>query len=68
MHPKCVQKKDYLGYQIPYQMVSNKHTYFPAASVTLESEGKKLRITVGVSERQAEDMPMEETFHILDNT
>ena len=49
-------------------MVSNKRTYFPAASVTLESEGKKLRIAVGVSERQAEDMPMEETFHIIDNT
>ena len=48
VHPKCVQKKDYLGYQIPYQMVSNKRTYFPAASVTLELEGKKLRIAVGV--------------------
>ena len=47
VHPKCVQKKDYLGYQIPYQTVSNKRTYFPAANVTLESEGKKLRIAVG---------------------
>ena len=46
VHPKCVQKKDYLGYQIPYQMVLNKHTYFPAARVTLESEGKKLRIAM----------------------
>ena len=58
MHPKCIQKKDYLEYQIPYQTVSNKHTYFPAASVTLESEGKKLRIAVGISKHQAEDMLM----------
>ena len=50
MHPKCVQKKDYLGYQIPYQTVSNKRTYFLAASITLELEGKKLRMAVGVSE------------------
>ena len=56
VHPKCVQKKDYLGYQIPYQTVSNKRTYFPAASVTLELEGKMLRIAVGVSEHQAEDI------------
>ena len=58
VHPKYVQKKHYLGYQIPYQMVSNKRTYFPAASVTLELEGKKLRIAVGVSEHLAEDMLM----------
>ena len=58
VHPKCVQKKHYLGYQIPYQMVSNKRAYFPAASVTLELEGKKLRIAVGVSEHLAEDMLM----------
>ena len=58
VHPKCVQKKDYLGYQIPYQTASNKRTYFPAASVTLELEGKKLRIAVGVSEHLAEDMLM----------
>ena len=37
-------------------MVSNKHAYFPAASVTLELEGKKLRIAVGISEHLAEDM------------
>ena len=60
VHPKCVQKKDYLGYhQIPYQTVSNKRTYFPAASVTLDLEGKKLRIAVGVSDYLAEDMLME---------
>ena len=58
VHPKCVQKKDYLGYQIPFQTASNKRTYFPAASVTLELEGKKLRIAVGVSEHLAEDMLM----------
>ena len=58
VHPKYVQKKHYLGYPIPYQMVSNKRTYFPAASVTLELEGKKLRIAVGVSEHLAEDMLM----------
>ena len=58
VHPKCVQKKDYLGYQIPYQTASNKCTYFPAASVTLKLEGKKLRIAVGVSEHLAEDMLM----------
>ena len=58
VHPKCVQKKDYLGYQITYQMVSNKCTYFPAASITLELEGKKLRIAVGISEHLAEDMLM----------
>ena len=58
VHPKCVQKKDYLGYQIPYQTVSNKRTYFPAASITLELEGKKLRIVVGASEHLAEDMLM----------
>ena len=39
-------------------MVSNKRAYFPAASVTLELEGKKLRIAVGVSEHLAEDMLM----------
>ena len=50
VHSKCVKKKDYLGYQIPYQTVSNKHAYFPTASVTLELEGKKLRIVVGISE------------------
>ena len=58
VHPKYVQKKHYLGYPIPYQMVSNKRTYFPAASVTLELEGKKLRIAVGVSEHLAEDILM----------
>ena len=58
VHPKCVQKKDYLGYQIPYQTVSNKRAYFPAASINLELEGKKLRIAVGVSEHLAEDMLM----------
>ena len=39
-------------------MVSTKHTYFPAASITLELEGKKLRIAVGISEHLAEDMLM----------
>ena len=58
MHPKCVQKKDYLGYQIPYQTASNKRPYFPTASVILELEGKKLRIAVGVCEHLAEDMLM----------
>ena len=58
VHPKCVQKEDYLGYQIPYQTASNKSTYFPAASVTLELERKNLRIAVGVSEHLAEDMLM----------
>ena len=58
VHLKCVQKKDYLGYQIPYQTASNKRTYFPAASVTIELEGKKLRIAVGASEHLAEDMLM----------
>ena len=62
VHPKCVQKKDYLGYQILYQTASNKRTYFPAASVTLELEGKKLRIAVGVSEHLAEDMLMGRDF------
>ena len=36
VHPKCVQKKDYLGYQIPYHTVSNKCANFPDASMTLE--------------------------------
>ena len=58
VHPKCVQKKDCFGYQIPYQTASNKCTCFLAASVTLEFEGKKLRIAVGVSEHLAEDMLM----------
>ena len=58
VHPKCVQKKDYLGYQIPYQTVSNKRGYFPAASIILKLEGKKLRIAVGISEHLAEDMLM----------
>ena len=49
VHPRCVMEEDYLGWSIPYNTASKRKTHFPAASVTLEIEGKTTTIAVGVS-------------------
>ena len=54
----CVAEKDFLGWTIPYSMASEWETYFPAASVMLEVEGKSTCIAVGVSKHITEDMLM----------
>ena len=58
MHPRCVAEKDFLGWTIPYSIASERKTYFPAASVMLEVEGKSTCIAVGVSKHITEDMVM----------
>ena len=58
VHPKYVEEKDYLGWSIPYHTASNKRTYFPAAKVTMELEGKKMTLAVGVSKHLNEKMLM----------
>ena len=63
VHPQCVNKNDYLGWQIAYNTTSNKQTEFPAAMVDLVIEGKKTRIPVGVSEFKGQDMLMGRNIH-----
>ena len=58
VHPWCITKEDYLGWDIPYQTTSSKWIYFPAASVELEIEGKITKIPMGVSEHTCQDMSM----------
>ena len=58
VHPRCVGEDDYLGWNIPYHTTSNRKTYFPAASVQLEVEGRTTKIPVGVSEHIGQDMLM----------
>ena len=58
VHPKYVEETDYLGWSIPYHTASNKGTYFPAARVTMELEGKKMTLAVGVSKHLSEEMLM----------
>ena len=58
LHPRCVAEKDYLGWTIPYSTASERKTYFPAASVMLEVEGKSTCIAVGVPKHITEDMLM----------
>ena len=58
VHPRCVMEEDYLGWSFPYNAASKRKTHFPAASVTLEVEGKTTTIAVGVSKHITEDMLM----------
>ena len=58
VHPRCVMEEEYLGWSIPYDTASERKTHFPAASVTLEIEGKTTTISVGVSKHITEDMLM----------
>ena len=58
VHPRCVAEKDYLGWTLPYSTASERKTYFPAARVMLEVEGKSTCIAVGVSKYITEDMLM----------
>ena len=58
VHPRCVAKKDFLGWTIPYSTASERKTYFPAASVMLEVEGKSTCIAVGVAKHITQDMQM----------
>ena len=46
------------GGNIPYNTASNKRSCFPAARVTMELEGKKMNIAVGVSKHLSEEMLM----------
>ena len=58
VHSRCIAEKDFLGWTIPYSTASERETYFPAASVMLEVEGKSTCIAVGVSKHITEDMLM----------
>ena len=58
VHPRCFTEEDYLGLSIPYNTASERKTHFPAASVTLEIEGKTTTIAVGVSKHITEDILM----------
>ena len=58
VHPRCVGEGDYLGWNIPCHTVSDRKTYFLAASVQLEVEGRTTKIPVGVSEHIGQDMLM----------
>ena len=58
VHPRCIYESDYLGWNIPYNTASEKRTHFPAASVTLEVEGKTTTMAVGVSKHISADMLM----------
>ena len=58
VHPRCVTEEDYLGWSNPYNTVSERKAHFPAASVTLEIEGKSTTIAVGVSKHITKDMLM----------
>ena len=61
VHPRCVTEENYLGWSIPYNIASERKTHFPAATVTLEIEGKTTTIAVGVSKHITDDMLMEGT-------
>ena len=58
IHPRCVRKEDYLGWSILYYTASERKAHFPAASLTLEIEGKTTAIAVGVSKHITENMLM----------
>ena len=48
IHPRFMGEGDYLGWNISYHTASDRKTYFPAASVQLEVEGRTTKILVGV--------------------
>ena len=56
VHPRCVQEPDHLPCKIPYKTSSSTKTYFPAARVTLQIEGKVTELAVGVSPHISVDM------------
>ena len=56
VHPRCVQESDHLPWKIPYKTASSTKTYFPAARVTLQTEGKDTELAVGVSPHISVDM------------
>ena len=58
IHPRRVRKEDYLGWSILYSTASERKTHFPAASLTLDIEGKTTAIAVDVSKHITEDMLM----------
>ena len=58
VHPRCIHESKNLGWNIPYNTGSEKRTHFPAASVTLEVEGKTTTMAVRVSKHISEDMLM----------
>ena len=67
IHPWCITKEDYLGWNIPYQTPSSKRIYFPAASVELEIEGSGTKIPVGVLKHTSQDMLMGRRVHHFKN-
>ena len=53
-----MEETNYLGWSIPYHTASNKGTYFTAARVTIELEGKEMTLALAVSKRLSEEMLM----------
>ena len=62
VHPRCINKEDYLGWDIPYQTISTKWIYFPTTNVELEVKGRVMKIPMGVSEHTGQDMLMGRHF------
>ena len=47
MHPRFVQKSEYLPWRIPYTIASAKKSWFTAVKITLEIEGKEVDFSSG---------------------
>ena len=56
VHPRCVQESDHLPWKIPHKTASSTKTYFPAARVTLQIDGKDTELMVRVSSHISVDM------------
>ena len=56
IHPRFINKDDYLGWKIPYTTASAKKVWFPAARITLNIDDHTYQLAVGVSSHLTVDM------------
>ena len=49
IHRRCMDRKNRLGWKIPYRTASSKRVWFPAARILLEFENQSHEMAVGVS-------------------
>ena len=56
IHPRFINKDDYLGWKIPYTTASAKKVWFPAARITLNIDNNTYQLAVGVSSHLTVDM------------
>ena len=58
VHPQCIRKDNYLGWNISYNMASKSQVSFPAVNVKLEVDGGVVVLPVRVLEHIGQDMLM----------